>query len=93
MLELSAIELRVNKTVIDVAKEQAGLPPESDFHITDFNYGVKIVANLLKKFLEDTNFIGVSVSNMIITSMIILIVALIIYNRVQSTSIKTESVM
>jgi propanediol dehydratase large subunit len=47
---------------MDIAKGQAGLPPENDFHIIHFDYGVKIVANLLEKFLEGTNFMGVSVS-------------------------------
>ena len=49
---------------MDIAKDQAGLPPESDFHITHdhFDYGVKIVASLLEGFLEGTDFIGVSVS-------------------------------
>lgn len=62
-LSLSAdIELKTNETLRDIAAQQAGLPGESSFHITDFNYGVGVVANLLKKFLEDTNFIGVSVS-------------------------------
>ena len=49
--------------MIDIAKEQVRLLPEGDFNITHFDYGVNIMANLLKKFLEDTNFIGVSVSN------------------------------
>ncbi len=61
-LKLSTIELKINETVMDIAKGQAGLPPESVFHISHFNYGVKIVANLMEKFLEGTNFIGVSVS-------------------------------
>ena len=83
--------------MIDIAKKQVGLLPEDDFNITHFDYGVNIMANLLKKFLEDTNFIGVSVSNniiiMIITSMIILTPAQFYNNRVQSISIKMESVM
>lgn len=75
---------------MDIAKDQAGLPPGSDFHITHFDYGVKIIANLLERFLEGTDFIGVSVSMLII---IILILTQTIYNRVQSTLIKMESVM
>ena len=78
---------------MDIAKYQAGLPPgESEFHIThdQFDYGVKIVANLLERFLEDTDFIGVSVS--IIIMLIIIILIQTIYNRVQSTLIKMESV-
>ena len=89
MLEL---ELKIDKTVIDMAKEQVGMPPEGDFNITHFDYGINIMANLLKKFLEDTNFIGVSVS-MIITLMIILILVQFYNIRVKSISIKMEFVM
>ena len=79
---------------MDIAKDQAGLPPESEFHITHdhFDYGVKIVANLLEKFLEGTDFIGVSVSIIIMLIIITLILTQTIYNRVQSTLIKMESV-
>ena len=82
--------------MIDIANEQVGLLPEDDFNITHFDYGVNIMANLLKKFLEDTNFIGVSVSNniiIIVTSMIILTLAQFYNIRVQSILIKMESVM
>ena len=83
--DLSAIELEINETVMDIAKNQAALPPESDFHITHDHF-----ANLLKRFLEGTDFIGVSVS--IIIMLISIILTQTIYNRVQSTLIKMEYV-
>lgn len=57
-------ELNANATLNGIAREQAGLPSGSPFHITDFNYNVSIVANLLMTFFEDTKFIGLSVSAM-----------------------------
>ena len=55
-------ELNINGTLNGIASEQAGLQSGSNFHITDFNYGVSVVANLIQKYIEDTDFISVSVS-------------------------------
>ena len=55
--------MSINETLNNLAKEQAGVQNENnlEFEITDFNYNVDVVANLLKKHIEDTNYVGVSV--------------------------------
>ena len=44
------------------AKDQAEIHSEN-FEIGDFNFAVDVVAKLMKKHMEDTNFIGLSVCN------------------------------
>ena len=55
------LELNTNQSLKEAAKEQAGLKQDKDFQITDFNYNVVIVAELLKKHLSKINFNGASV--------------------------------
>ena len=57
---IDSVELNNNQTVNDRAKEQAGTQ-NNDFEISNFNYNVSIVADLMRKYLEDTSFDGVSV--------------------------------
>ena len=57
------LELNTNESLKKAAKEQAGLKWDQDFQITNLiNYSINnIVAELLKKHLSNTNFIGASV--------------------------------
>ena len=57
------IELNLNQTLRDAALEQAGVVNDDfNFTLSDFNYNVSIVTDHIKQHLQDTNFIGVSVS-------------------------------
>ena len=57
------IELNLNQTLRDAALEQAGVVnDEFNFTLSNFTYNISIVTDQLKKHLQDTNFIGVSVN-------------------------------
>ena len=47
-----------------MAKEQAGIQQDEEFRITDFNYNVDVVSNLMKEHLNNITFNGLSVSNL-----------------------------
>ena len=55
--------MNANQSLKEAAKEQAGLNQNKKFQITDFNYNVDIVTELLKKYLSSINFTGESVHN------------------------------
>ena len=57
------IEVNLNQTLRDEALEQAGVVNDDfNFTLSNFNYNVSIVTDHIKKHLQDTNFIGVSVN-------------------------------
>ena len=60
LIHLLPLELGTDE-VNTKAREQAGLQGDMDFQITDFNYNVSIVTNLIKMHLEPSCIEGLSV--------------------------------